>query len=73
MLRINRHAVGRCMVVGCHGKALYRNPQRKDSGRGYCAAHKACSVTRASVDSAEFRNAQSAAIDQGFHLRRRGD
>ena len=39
MVSINKHAEpGRCMVVGCEGKALYRGRKAKNE-RGYCRAH----------------------------------
>ena len=44
MVSINKNVEpGRCMVVGCEGKALYRGRQAKN-GRGYCRAHKQLAV-----------------------------
>lgn len=34
-----------CMVVGCHGKAIYRNVTTR-TNRGYCNAHKHMAVTQ---------------------------
>lgn len=44
---LNRHADPHtCMVVGCRGKALYRNVLTRGE-RGYCATHKAMAISHA--------------------------
>jgi hypothetical protein len=44
----NKASTGRCMVVGCKGKALYRNPGAwyKTLGckGGYCSEHRSLAV-----------------------------
>jgi hypothetical protein len=54
---VNLHTPpGRCMVVGCDGKAIYRSPYTfgsasKQSGRGYCRKHKDFAISGAGTPS----------------------